>query len=127
MNPGRQFTQLDMFKPVSELMDPKQTMAADFHPAFGPAIPYAQGWAKKLREADTPTSDGPSLSVRIMHEGIKRPVEIIHGGDRQMLNDGHHRVAASAAINPDSLVPVQHTDHADQQWRRPAWVRKVLP
>lgn len=114
MTPGKQFEQLDMFKPASELKDSSKVVPGDF-----PHRPTS-GWKWKLEEAKQPmargaklgTRVGPSLQDNIRENGIHWPVELMHGpGDtRPMLTNGHHRVAAAHDISPQFLVPVRHDE-----------------
>lgn len=47
----------------------------------------------------------------IKKQGVQKPVEIYHedGTNEKWLEDGHHRVIAAHEVNPNMLVPVEHT------------------
>jgi hypothetical protein len=67
-------------------------------------------WSRKLSE-----SKRGGLYRSIKAKGVKKPVELQRNLNRStftpvgyQLNDGHHRVAAAADIDPNMLVPVTH-------------------
>lgn len=104
--------QLRMFVPARELRE-------DFHPTDAgllsetPKSNVTRTWRQKKNEASSPTwpfYDGnrPTLAEDVKERGVQRPVIIgrsRHHG-RGLIHDGHHRVAAAYAANPDMEVPV---------------------
>jgi len=122
-----QWEQLPMFMRAGEIKSKVNTSA---DPGGGD---MEHLWNYKLREAKTgairnaryqPTRvrKGASLYDSIKREGVKKPVELIRNFDSSVfhpkgyqLNEGHHRVAAAADIDPNMLVPVEH-----DEWRKRA-------
>lgn len=71
-------------------------------------------WDEKVFEADV-----SGLSQSIEREGVKTPVPLAHNHEfypRDVLADGHHRIAVAHDIDPDMLVPVQHFEHHNDYW-----------
>lgn len=71
-------------------------------------------WDRVQKEAEA-----ADLTKSIRERGVEAPVHVGHGTvykplignvDRTMGLDGGHRIGASHAIHPDTLVPVEHTD-----------------
>ena len=85
-------------------------------------------WHQKLYEAKTgairnaryvPTRarKGATLYDSIKSKGVQKPVELNRNNkDTRFskkgysLSEGHHRVAAAADINPNMLIPVEHSE-----------------
>ena len=83
-------------------------------------------WDYKLTEAKTgairnaryrPTRKrkGNTLYESIEKEGVRKPVEVVHHlqdskyyKKGMQLSEGHHRVAAAYAINPNMIIPVEN-------------------
>ena len=70
-------------------------------------------WDKKLKESKKGKN---SLYKSIESEGVKEPIEVRHHLNKSLfipansyeIYNGHHRLAAAAAINPNMLVPVDY-------------------
>jgi len=95
--------QLAMFMPAGEIKS-KITYSDDGD--VGDKL-----WSRKLKE-----SKRGGLYRSIKANGVKKPVELQRNFNRSMftpighqLNDGHHRIAAAADIDPNMLVPVTHS------------------
>jgi hypothetical protein len=52
-----------------------------------------------------------TLHQSIKEKGVQTPVEISYSGDKELLTDGHHRVASAYDINPNMFVPVTYEDN----------------
>lgn len=111
-----QFAQLPMFMTARELRH--ETTPGDFVARkFGVPQSVEDMWDRKTRESESPRNDywndsNESLAALIRREGVKEPVWLTHerGMPRPTLSDGHHRVAAAHRINPNSLLPVEHSE-----------------
>lgn len=109
---GRQWQQLDMFRPAHELMDSSRMRYLD-------ASHYRDHddmWDSKVSEAQSTYS---SLASSIEQSGIKQPVAIAHNAEvypKQLLADGHHRVAVAHELDRNYLVPVEHHDNHREFW-----------
>lgn len=58
-----------------------------------------------------PTKGEKTLYDSIRDEGIKSPVALyIYGDNKELLSDGHHRVAAANDINPHMYIPVRYAN-----------------
>lgn len=127
--------QLRMFAPVRELkegIDAGKLYTSDnvvggtTRPEGGynpiTPIPLSQMWRIKRREAEW---EGTAQSVR--EEGIKRPLHIYHMGEDEAaksplksdkagthLWDGHHRIIAAYDKDPNTEVPLMHSD--EETW-----------
>lgn len=120
VRPGRQFEQLDLFRPARDLVDPSKTTPGDFHSALGNPERLARRWGQKLSEAKEPMAisyskrakKGPSLHDSIRENGIYWPVELTHSADSATpeINEGHHRTAVAHDLDPNYLVPVTHRE-----------------
>lgn len=113
MQPGPQFHQLPMFATAHELMH-------EHKPGDAPGNYSAQRmWDRKRRENRKAPQEGtPGLHPDVF-TGVHTPVEVEHDSvwspNGPMLNNGHHRTAAAYDRDPQSLVPVEHTDPAQQE------------
>ena len=118
--------QMRLFIPARELRE-------DFHPTDAGPVPHRddssetvtalqnnvkRSWRHKLAEAKSPTwnddfykGDMPTLYEDVAARGVQRPVFIGQGylSNRRMIYDGHHRVAAAYANEPDTEVPVRYS------------------
>ena len=118
MHPGPQFQQLDMFRTAHELRHGEVSDQSERH--------GGDMWAEKLKRVDAGgrPKDGWGR-IDDVAGGIREPVEVAHFSDGgQALRNGHHRTAAAYRHNPQSLVPVQHTDRAQQQHESAVWEAK---
>ena len=128
-----QYEQLRMFMPAGELRD---VTPSDFGPdAAGPggSNRVGEGWARKLEESkrggyfrrhhfDPHHGNSKSLYDAVKKEGVVQPVEILNRYAEDTIYEGHHRIAASADIDPTMEVPVIHRGWSlgptsDQWWR----------
>ena len=71
----------------------------------------------KSKEPYEEGSHGSGVYSSVKAEGVKTPVQLVHGeGGSLMMGHGHHRVAAAAGVateskgHRDMWVPVVHTD-----------------
>ena len=67
-------------------------------------------WKTKRREN---AMGGPDrLDKGVAAHGVQWPVELTSGTDVSgtVISDGHHRIQAAYEANPDSYVPVEHSD-----------------
>ena len=72
-------------------------------------------WARKTEEARTgkpsharTRSRGATLMGSVRRSGVSKPVRVMREMGKDVLLDGHHRVAAAAAVDPNMLIPVTH-------------------
>ena len=102
--------QLQMFMPAGKLRQ-------DVAPSDFDADVHLSGWDNKLEESKRggyfrrhhldPHHD-KSLHESIEEEGVVQPVEIVNRYGKDRVYEGHHRIAASADIDPTMEVPVIH-------------------
>ena len=78
-----------------------------------------QLWDRKVEESKLLSAKGgalrkgnqKSLYNSIAEEGVSVPVRIAHHQTRRSrVAQGHHRIAAANAADPDMLIPVEHYD-----------------
>lgn len=114
MEPGPQFQQLAMFHTAKELID--DHTPGDFSMYAHGSRFWREGWENKEREvAQAARMGGGRGHVPDVEGGIRTPVRVKHKEDgTRVLADGHHRVAASHAHNPQALIPVNHSE-----WNNP--------
>ena len=104
--------QLQMFMPARELYGLHSLDTA----AFG-------GDVGRMRSAKRRVNSMSKLSD--VSEGIRKPVQLIHGSDESIARfkppevdvavaNGNHRVTAAYDANPDMEVPVEHYDSGDK-------------
>lgn len=118
-NLGQQWQQLAMFHTPRELQDSNNFRHVD----RGAYSSDAQMWRAKLQEAQVPGGiarpHGSGVYDSIAKEGFKGTLPLSHDEPTRLsLADGHHRVAAAAAINPDMLIPVEHYSSAGAYWQK---------
>lgn len=111
MSASTQFSQLDMWKPADELMHGI---------GHGDAMSYSsteEMWADKRAQNSNDRNYRGITPEQVRTEGIKTPVDILHHRGRQVLEEGHHRVAAAYDVHPKTLVPVSHNWAGNQDYR----------
>jgi hypothetical protein len=118
VQPGAQFEQLPMFMSAREITQQYAPAETDKHWLSGSQRSESSDelWDRKAKEAETGVyGDRPyklrsgergTLYDSIKEEGIEKPVPL----GRTQVIDGHHRVAAQFAIDPDKQVPVTHRE-----------------
>lgn len=104
-NLGRQWQQLDMYKPAKELrslplLDVESAKVWDAG-RTDPEQVDKDVMAQKLGE-----SHMTGLYDSIKQHGVTTPVFISKFA--QTVGDGHHRIAAAHDIDPNMLIPVEH-------------------
>lgn len=117
-----QYEQLQMFMPAGKLRQ-------DVAPSDFDADVHLSGWDNKLEESKRggyfrrhhldPHHD-KSLHESIEEEGVVQPVEVYNRYGKDRVYEGHHRIAASADIDPTMEVPVIHRGcgyEKDEWWR----------
>jgi hypothetical protein len=129
ITPGNQWTQLPMFMSAREITQQYAPAETDKHWLSGSQRSESSGelWSRKAKEAETGVyGDRPyklrsgergTLYDSIKEEGIEKPVPL---GAKQVI-DGHHRVAAQFAIDPDRQIPVTHREGGIQDM----WAEKA--
>jgi len=104
--------QLAMFMPAGEVkaMTGKKSPDRQWFrmPFAGPTVTNGresadQMWDRKAKEAKS-----ERLTSSIKKKGVQKPVRMMEFMGGHILNDGHHRVAAAASIDPHMLIPVIH-------------------
>jgi hypothetical protein len=103
-NLGRQWKQLDMYKPAKELrqatlLDVESAKTWDAGRTTGTEIEKTI-MAQKLGE-----SRMSGLYDSIKAHGVTEPVYV---SKHNIVSDGHHRIASANDIDPNMLVPVDH-------------------
>jgi hypothetical protein len=129
---NEQFDQLAMLMPAKDLMGgqyrPGDALDAE---RYGPADTEVQRataeqrmWSAKTAESDVPGTvnnahwathpnfvgeGSTSLIESVRDRGVRHPVQIFHSSSYgSMIGDGHHRIAAAHAVDPNMEVPVAH-------------------
>lgn len=110
---GSQFTQLPMFMDAGSLQS-HLTGAVDEDYSRPPTQDL---WNEKLAESKSAGPDG-SLYNKIRRKGVQHPVTVLvpkydhFDGQKWVMGDGHHRVAAAAEIQRKTgktmYVPIIH-------------------
>jgi hypothetical protein len=107
-NLGRQWQQLDMFRPAKDLR--LKTVLGDVesekiwdYGKTAPDVIEKQVMDQKLEESKT-----TGLYDSIKEKGVKNPVYLGRSNTKSIMSDGHHRVAAAYDIDPNMLIPVEH-------------------
>ena len=110
--------QLKMFMTPDELKSYAEPMdRADIETAEGM-------WKRKERESKAPEHwgyHGGGVYDSIAKEGVTSHVEVWHDRQGPALSDGHHRVAAAAAVQRDTgrqqFIPIEHeAANASSSW-----------
>jgi hypothetical protein len=129
VTPGNQWKQLPMFMSGREITQQYAPAETDKHWLSGSQRSESSDelWSRKAKEAETGVyGDRPyklrsgergTLYDSIKEEGIQKPVPL----GRTQVIDGHHRVAAQFAIDPDKQIPVTHQEGGIQDiWAQEA-------
>jgi hypothetical protein len=109
---------MKLFMTAGELMD-HPSGDTDYHE------PMSENFTGLFEEKLEESIHGPETGTHGFHafdgeetlynsvkkHGVKNPVEISYSGDKEMLTDGHHRVAAAYDINPQMFIPVTYEDN----------------
>jgi ParB-like nuclease domain len=105
-----QWQQLDMFRPAKDF---KNTSNIDVEYEHMTDPSKDKNTIKKEHadyKVDAAKKSG--LYESIKSDGVKKPVFIAHSKRfGEMVSDGGHRVAAATDINPNMLVPVEHSEN----------------
>jgi ParB-like chromosome segregation protein Spo0J len=73
---------------------------------------HKEMWASKQRDN---VQDG--LGASVAKHGVEYPVTIAHSDEGEpKLDAGHHRIQAAYDADPNSYVPVRHTDHSRRSY-----------
>ena len=105
--------QLRMFMTARELHGMTSADVDPTHPAAWRS--HEQMWADKRKD-----NAGDGLAADVAKHGVEYPVTIgLHAGGEQKLSAGHHRIQAAYDADPDSYVPVKHTDYTRRSTPEP--------
>jgi hypothetical protein len=108
-----QFEQLDMFKTARELRGMK---LADAHVwLLNRGLSSAdesnvKRSRKNVMQRKRREAKKSGLLDSIREKGVQEPVEVgrrLYTGAQELVN-GHHRVAAAMAVDPNMIIPVRH-------------------
>lgn len=113
----KQGTQLKLFMTPGELM----SSAVPGDHESQPALSLESFWANKEREARTErdwSRRGSGVYNSIAQEGVTSHAWLYHSDAPPKVIEGHHRVAAAAAVerdlNKQQFIPVYHS--SDASW-----------
>lgn len=113
INPG----QLRMLIPATEVKG--------YHPAPGDLSHHATNesfWQSRLERGEE-----SGLAETVGFEGVHEPVNVYHRGEigsTPMIANGHHRIAAAATYNPNSMIPVSHYGAPDS-FHKAVWDKQT--
>lgn len=111
--------QLTLFERARDLIDPDKFAHMDVQ-GLNPVGPVDKEihelvFRRKLNESKEPSPWTPNDKVplydKIKEEGVRKPIPLKYRGRaKPRVDDGHHRIAAQADIDPDAHIPVIWSD-----------------